>query len=287
MNGKEADIQEIEDGSNPGYTGDRKSTTSVHPMPSPIPLPLDTEDSSESAPKAPSTPSGETETEHDEVPGPLVTPNVPLALLTSRLPGEIRIQAPGSITLPTFDLNTTTNGLMSSPLKRPPLPSAASPIIVEERPSSKMALYQAPEEVRPLVRQDIGQALTQDGDFAPTMDHYFQPLERVPLDAEENLADNGVHLDGRDIQMLIGSDGSDNAPELVDDELPEEEGALERQDALINAENVEEAAAPIPPPAEDVWEDEWTHLLEAVGMTGPWYCIVQNVGTALFLLKTY
>ncbi|KIM24200.1 hypothetical protein M408DRAFT_331945 [Serendipita vermifera MAFF 305830] len=206
----------------------------------------------------------------------------------SLLAHENRKRAPGLITIPKFD-TIMPNGQSSNPLKRPSLPSAASPIIVEERPSSQMALYQPPEEFRPLVRQSNGEGTTPDSSLPPLMDYYFQPLDR-------GLGTNAtVHLHPRDepeaLQMLAEPENNIEVPLVLDDDLPDLEGlpedevVIEGQEAIIDIANAAEPPAPAPPPAEDVWDDEWTHLLEAVGMTGPWYCIVQNAALVIVIFN--
>jgi hypothetical protein len=196
----------------------------------------------------------------------------------SQLTHGHRMQRPGSITIPNSEQNPTGTVAGSSPLKRPPLPSAASPIVIEEHPTSKMALYQAPEEVRPQGRQGHGQ--TENG----FMD-YFQPLggDRSDMEAKDSqnlgIQDGSEDHESNAHEFAIEED----LPDLVDFDVgPEDDAMVEGAEALVEMANGEDAVAVAPPPAEDVWEDEWTHLLEAVGMTGPWYCIVQNVGGIRF-----
>jgi hypothetical protein len=205
---------------------------------------------------------------------PAITRSKPSTSVTNSPPTYVhRMQGPGSITIPNFEQNSTGHVAGSSPLKRPPLPSAASPIVIEERSTSKIALYQAPEEVRPQGRQDDAQTLLPQNGF---MD-YFQPLDGDRSDMEVK--------DRQDLGIQEGHEGNahefaveEDLPDLADFDVgPEDDAMAEGAEALVDMPNAENAAAAAAPPAEDVWEDEWTHLLEAVGMTGPWYCIVQNV----------
>ena len=191
-----------------------------------------------------------------------------------------RVQGPGSITTPKLEPISTGEQINNGSLKRPALPSAASPIVLKERSTSQIALYQAPEEIRPQAKKADSQIAAE----SDTKDHYFQPLR----DAEYNLeASNVGSLNVRDRlerveAMSDHEDGApvpamgDDLPDLVDFDIPPEEDANnEGMEVPANMANAEEVAAP--PPAEDAWDDEWAHLLEAVGMTGPWYSIVQNV----------
>jgi hypothetical protein len=202
----------------------------------------------------------------------LTRPKSSTSVTNSQLTHVHRMHGPGSITIPNFEQNPTDQVAGGSPLKRPPLPSAASPIVLEERPTPKMALYQAPEEVRPQGRQGDGHTYLPQNGFID----YFQPLDGDRSDTEAK--------DIQDFGIQDGSEGNvhefaieEDLPDLGDFDVgPEDDAMAEGAEALVDIPNAENAAAAAPP-AEDVWEDEWTHLLEAVGMTGPWYCIVQNV----------
>lgn len=156
---------------------------------------------------------------------------------------KLRAAAPGSIILPSQPNFEET---MKS-LKRPGLPLATSPISVDDRSPGTMALYQAPEELHTQTQGDqqamVAGSSTRALDANPIL---FQIPAGLPEPPE---------------------------PEVVQDNAGENDMDQDLRPDNMDGAGVGEAAAP----AEDVWEDDWAHMLEVVGVVGPWYHIVQNV----------
>jgi hypothetical protein len=157
---------------------------------------------------------------------------------------KARAPAPGSIILPG---RPTSFEDTSKALKRPGLPLATSPISVDDRSPATMALYQAPEEVRDQIQGERVNVLEGAATWGPeALDQAALPIAYELLNAPE-------------LEAV-----PDHAA-LNDDLDPPQEND--------DAPGVGDAAAV----ADEIWEDDWTHMLEVVGAVGPWHHIVQNV----------
>jgi hypothetical protein len=191
-----------------------------------------------------------------------------------------RLPRPGPIELPNPIFSITLEP--GSSVKRPSLPSAASPVAVEEHSPSKIALYQAPEEIRSHL-MDVSEPKGEGSRDA--MHHYFEQqveregeasLQYPPGIVDDNIPEDLlIKMEIHAAEMAILNPAMDDLERALDDGVLNEDDPIPVDEPVNGGEVVPPAAAP--PPAEEPWDDEWAHMLEAVGMIGPWYGIVQNV----------
>lgn len=110
-----------------------------------------------------------------------------------------------------------------------------------------MTLYQAPEEVRDQIQGERVNVLEGAAAWGPeVLDQAAFPIaNELPNVPElEAVPDHAALNDDLDLPQE-----NDDAPGVGD----------------------------APALADDIWEDDWAHMLEVVGVVGPWYHIVQNV----------
>jgi hypothetical protein len=117
-----------------------------------------------------------------------------------------------------------------------------------------MALYQAPEEVRDQIQGERVNALEGAAARAP------EAIGQLAFAIVNELA---------------------NAPELQD--IPDH-AALNDDLDLPQDNDDAPGVGDAPAPADDIWEDDWAHMLEVIGVVGPWHHIVQNVSQTPFII---
>jgi hypothetical protein len=118
-----------------------------------------------------------------------------------------------------------------------------------------MALYQAPEEVRDQIQGERANVL-------------------------EGAATWG--LEAPDQAAFPIANELPNAPEP---EPVPDHAALNDLDPPQENEDAP-GIGDAPGPADDIWEDDWAHMLEVVGVVGPWHHIVQNVSQVPFAIRS-
>jgi hypothetical protein len=220
----------------------------------------------------------------------------PVGAVSSGLGGK-RAQVPGPITLPVEAITLNNATTTATPLKRPMLPSAASPVAVDEHSPTKVTLYYAPEELQaPEGPKDQEQTWL----LVENSNHYFTSTEGSAEVAQQAIVNEGTPtteqlvlyndlvgesaMDAESTRAALDSDeeavnlqvvdemglGANIQPAAVVDAPPVAEPAID--DLLA------EPAVPAPAaPADDNGDDEWMHVLDAIGVIGPWRQIMQNV----------
>lgn len=192
----------------------------------------------------------------------------------SRLPKDgatvnarTRHLSPGIIELPIQTIGYEED---NKSLKRPSLPLAASPIASGDRSPTAMALYQPPEEVRDQLEEE--QKRLDELDPTSRTHAASSGEERTFHDPAPTTLD----IVGASHPLPI-PETPPNPVELEEPNPVPDAAAAVNNEAPDQINNADENAPNVPAPAEEVWEDEWGHMLEAVGVIGPWHSIVQHV----------